>query len=135
MNDRISWKESYSVGNATLDAQHKNLLGICNRMTLCAEDSGIESFGEFHLILNDLAEYAATHFKTEEMYLMHVNYPHIGEQKSEHSAFSEQLAEFLYQATTGVIDKPALAQRIEAWWVDHILGSDMRYKSYLSADS
>lgn len=127
----LLWKESYSVGNATLDEQHKILLKLCNLISLCEQDNSPESLKSFHLILNDLADYADTHFRTEEELLIQANYRWVAEHIAEHLAYSEKLTEILYAATVGVIDKSGLARYLEKWWVDHILGSDMNYKSYL----
>lgn len=128
----LTWQESYSVGNAELDDQHKKLLQLCNRVSQCKQDNSPESISNFHLILNDLAAYANIHFRIEESMLAQAKYPLLDEQIKEHTAYSESIAEFLFSATMGMIDKDGLAQYLEIWWIKHILDSDMQYKSLLA---
>ncbi len=129
--DLSDWKPEYSVGNAILDSQHKKLLALCKRVG--NYDAEIDA-ANFHLILNELAEYADTHFKTEEYILGAVGYSELNEQKDEHEAYIERLTDFLYRATMGRLYRHALSEYLECWWIDHILQSDMKYKTFLKQE-
>jgi hemerythrin-like metal-binding protein len=131
MLDLLCWKNEYSVGNTTLDNQHKNLLKICKMISLYELDGSRESIGNYQSILNDLADYAGTHFHTEEEILTQANYPLIEDHAAEHMDYIDKLTDFLLSATHGVVDKQGLAQYLDAWWINHILESDMAYSHYL----
>lgn len=124
----LIWKDEYSVGNAELDAQHKKLMEICNRAQACLEQS---EAGDLHLILNELAEYAKYHFRTEERLLEECGCPQLDSQQKGHLAYEEQLVELMLEATSGVPDKVAIHRHVSDWWLHHILGSDRQYTSYL----
>ena len=72
----IEWKESFSVGNAEIDRQHRKLIAILNRahdtmMTGKYEDLstlGTEAVGE-------LIAYGKEHFAFEEAYMRQIGFP------------------------------------------------------------
>lgn len=132
MENNMGWNESYSVGNATLDNEHKKLLALCAQAAACMEDNSFEGISLFHSILNDLCLYADRHFQTEEAILARNAYPQLAQQRSEHEEYKAQLADFLFAATSGTIDKEGLHQYLSNWWQHHILESDMLYKEHLS---
>jgi hemerythrin len=129
------WLNSYSVGNETLDSQHKKLLKMCRKLRDCLTDNSKQGDALFHEILNDLAVYAEIHFSTEEKMLRKVNYPELDAHMAEHLEYFEWLAALSVAATKGHIDKETLRSRVADWWINHICESDMAYKSYLSVDT
>lgn len=133
MGYQMTWDERFSVGNATLDAEHRKLLALCAQAADCLEDDNREGRLLFHSILNELCVYAEQHFHTEEAILNQHNYPQLAEQRAEHLEYQTQLAEFLYAATTGTIDKVGLHRYLSDWWQHHILESDMLYKAHISS--
>jgi hemerythrin len=130
-----TWNQSYSVGHALLDAQHKDLLALCKQAGDCLDDESLESAEHFHVLLNDLAVYARKHFRAEEKILAQLGYPQLDEQKEEHEEYEIWLAETLLSATIGSADKVAVHLFLSAWWLRHILESDMRYSEFLKASN
>jgi hemerythrin len=133
MNSEVQWDDRYSVGNATLDLQHRKILELCARAIDCLDNDTDASDEQAHLILNELQSYVEIHFRTEEQILSACHYPKLAEQKAEHFEYSQQLAEFLYAATQGLIDKAGICLFLSAWWRGHILESDKQYSDYVRA--
>ncbi len=133
MPTELWWDESYSVGHVVLDNQHKKLLRACNELALCADEDSPSSNAEFHEILNDLSKYAREHFTTEEQILKDIEYPGLEAQVEEHFQYIEQLTRILTQATMGLLDKKGTLRFLLAWWKEHVLESDMQYKSFFTA--
>jgi len=133
MPELLQWNPSYSVGNRALDAQHQWMLELCNRAQVCELDETQESISTFHLILNELVDYARNHFLSEESFLRSIMSPLLGQQIAEHQEYNEKLTEFLFDATTGIIDKRALSIYLGRWWAKHILVSDMQYKKEIES--
>ena len=96
-------------------------------------DDSPEGIEEFHIVLNDLAAYAASHFRTEEALLKKCGYPRLEEQIAEHQEYETRLTEFLYSATCGFYNIAGLHQFLSAWWIHHILDSDMAYSDHVRA--
>lgn len=130
--NKFSWSANYSVGNEVLDRQHKQILDLCVQIRELNPGDGAYS-ERLHDILNEMSVYAINHFKTEEALLGQVGYPYMVEQKQEHFDYQEGLTNLLMESMTGVPDKEKLRVFLEDWWIDHILLSDMKYKSYFDA--
>lgn len=128
---RIKWEDRFSVGDATLDLQHRELLRLCGEAESCLHDDSLRGRERFHELLNDMAAFAARHFRAEEALLARCGYPDLASQEDEHAAYSEALTEFLFAALDGNLDRNGVHAYLGDWWVRHILDSDMRYKEYL----
>jgi hemerythrin-like metal-binding protein len=83
------WKDRFSVGIAELDAQHRGLLDLINKIGELADTRGTVNSSAFGA-LNEMIRYADNHFRTEEGYLQRYGYPGYREQKKEHDAFVER---------------------------------------------
>lgn len=123
-----TWNPSYSVGHPLLDEQHKKLLAICGRLNACSAETSEDSKWTFHELLNDLAEYAASHFRTEEALLQQHQYADLETHKNEHYAYEEHVALAAYEAISGNQRRAEACAFIQDWWLSHILESDMRYR-------
>jgi len=133
MPKTLSWDSSYSVGDVTLDNQHKVLMSLCNQLATCAGYSGEPADAIFLGILDELSTYAKEHFATEEAILQACDYPRIDTQKWDHSEYEKHVSETLADAKGGVLDKSGLQKLLSNWWNDHILISDMDYKRHVVA--
>lgn len=133
MPKKLSWNQNYSVGEPTLDAQHKKLLRLCNRLSTCPADNSATANTLFFEILADLSAYAREHFATEESILRACKYPRLATQEADHAEYERHVNEFLKAAETGMPDKSELQKLLSSWWKDHILISDMDYRNHVMA--
>jgi hemerythrin len=128
---RVQWDASYSVGNEVLDRQHQKLLSLCNDMAECIAADRQEALFRFHEILYQLTQYAREHFKTEENLLEKCGFSGLAAQFAEHGAYEEKMADWAFSATMDSIDMTEVQRYLAAWWRDHILLTDMQYKSLM----
>lgn len=133
MPTTLTWDSSYSVGNVALNNQHKHLMELCNQLAACIEDSKGQFSSRFIGILFDLTGYARRHFKYEESLLQACGYPRLSTQQADHEEYEKHVADALASAKAGTLDQAGLQQLLSNWWNDHILISDMDYRSYLLA--
>jgi hemerythrin len=127
----LAWKAHYSVGNALLDQQHRDVLATCARLAAHIDDNSDSGLNRIHGILHELTGCMETHFRTEEMLLTQHSYSNLAEHKREHDDFLARFADVLYAATIGVIDKAFLGQLLPEWWVRHLLEVDLSYRPFL----
>ena len=125
-----SWGPNLSVGNPELDRQHKKMLELA-RQTIELVESGSELRETFHRVLNDITDLAFQHFAAEEEVLARNGCPTLHEHKAEHDAYLEQLTRVLYQGSTGVDDRLALAQLMRDFTEHHLRETDLESKPYL----
>ncbi len=133
MPQMIEWKDGFSVGDPGMDRQHRRLLQLCNELAICAEDGAQGSDAAFHRILNELAIYARTHFADEEKLLDRTGYSDLASHRDDHGNYESDLTDFMFSACLGELDKPAVHRFVLAWWLRHILKSDMAYRDHLLA--
>ena len=65
--ETIIWNDSYSVGNESLDLQHKEVLSIISKLVV---NDGALAMSEISSeVLRDIRKYAKEHFEYEERLL------------------------------------------------------------------
>ncbi|MCG6535935.1 MAG: hemerythrin domain-containing protein, partial [Syntrophales bacterium LBB04] len=69
--ERITWDPKYSVCVELLDAQHRELFAIMNRLTDIYESGSKDLLP----VLQDLVKYVMDHFSAEDKILIKASYP------------------------------------------------------------
>jgi len=126
----IEWTEKYDLGIEHLDSQHKKLVNQINVLYDAMKiGKGKESLDE---ILNVLIDYTATHFKSEEILFNRFSYPDSDKHIAEHQKFVEEVTGFKKDFDNGrLMVSVQLMGFLKDWLINHILGSDMGYKSFM----
>jgi hemerythrin-like metal-binding protein len=125
------WDETYSVGIASIDAQHQRILKLVNRVMEAMEDGRTgQVIGD---VLQQLNDYALTHFTHEEDMLARHRYPDQAAQQTEHAHFSRTALGFHrdLQEKSETLNL-RVADFLTVWWKHHILEVDMRYGDYFA---
>ncbi len=131
MTDIIKWDESCRVGVEELDAAHRALFGIGNRMIHAVAENKGES--ESREVIDEMIEYAEKHFSREESLLQAVRYPRLAEHHAVHERLMNDIRLFKSQYIAGNVDGSAVASFLIEWIVDHIKKIDRGYSLFLTA--
>lgn len=129
------WLPEYSIGNQVLDAQHKKLLWLCHAAAYYLGNHKDDESERYKDLLHDLETFAREHLSTEEGILERIRYPALAEHRSEHQAFLARLSSFLQDVQLGQVHSEELLAWLNGWWLDHTLGTDKQYFSFISKDS
>ncbi|MCX6270747.1 MAG: bacteriohemerythrin [Bacteroidetes bacterium] len=126
----IEWEDSYNLGIEHLDNQHKGLVKQINILHAAMKiGKGKESLDE---ILKALINYTATHFKSEEELFFQYNFPDSKKHIAEHEKFVKEVLKFKEDFDKGrLMVSIDVLHFLKGWLINHILGSDMGYKSFL----
>lgn len=125
------WSESMSVGESRLDADHKALIRLINRLHDSLE-AGVESaaLGE---VFGRLISYTRFHFIREEKVMQACGYPQAEAHEEEHASFTRHIMEvrdrYARDADPALIRE--LLDYLKDWLSHHILIQDMAYKPYV----
>ncbi len=126
----IEWRDSFSVGVASLDDDHKRLIDIIRRV-----EEADKAGRSVQWVLEELRNYAEHHFRAEEELMTAVDFPDIDEHKLEHRAFVEWLTtvERTYNMSPDAHFHIAetVNDYLSKWLKHHILQIDMKYKDRL----
>ena len=115
------------IGITKIDAEHKKLFELIANTdsALKNNDNSIENA---LLLINELKQYAVSHFSHEEAYMESINDPELARQKKEHSTFIEKVNGYNFDDVTDVSAKAIILELLEylsKWLMGHILGSDI----------
>jgi hemerythrin len=121
--DFIEWNCDFELGIPELDAQHKTLVDLANR--LHAEIMKGSGRDEARRAISELFAYSATHFSDEEAYFQRFNFPSLERHSGEHASFTAQALDFEQRLASG---DPAKADEIllflKSWIRIHIQNDD-----------
>jgi hemerythrin len=127
----IQWNDSLSVHVAEIDQQHKKLIDMINELNDAMRGGkGKDILGK---IINNLINYTATHFKTEEKYFAQFGYPDTDNHQKEHAAFVQKVTGF-----KDGFEEKRLSLTIEVmnflsdWLKNHIMGTDKKYSPFFN---
>lgn len=134
----IKWNNSYSVGFAYIDNQHKKLVDIVNTFYDAVKKDGDADNTLPYSILNRLVSYAEEHFMDEELAMEQAGCP--DSLIAEHKAIHEELVKTIFEITQKITSSPdtsthaltEVGELLRKWLLEHILDEDMRYAPYVS---
>lgn len=134
----FAWKPEYSVGDQTLDDQHKELIRIMNDLYgLVNEPERAEQDDQIEFIFGNLAQYIMTHFSYEEQRMADAHYP--DEKLAAHRAEHYELIKTVrrYQANALENSREGLKELLPylygEWLIHHICEQDMEYRPFMEA--
>jgi len=121
----IEWKPEYSVGDPTIDHEHRELVDLVNTAAAaileCRPDTDIDrAFG-------DLFRAISAHFALEEEQMRRADYDELGAHKSDHERLLDELRD-LMDSTPAQPNATAerLTRALEAWFSNHFRIHDAR---------
>lgn len=129
MNTYVLWKDAYSVGEPSLDAQHKQILSIINDLYV-AIDAGREHDNRKKL-MDRLVTYTMTHFEHEERMMRACGFPDFDNHKVQHDQMRRYAAGL--SANASLVTSHDLLNFLKHWWTNHIRAEDQCYVPYLNA--
>ena len=138
----IVWRNAFSIGDPSIDANHRHLLVLIN-----AVENVLKIEQPLSLLLTALDEleaYTREHFAREELLMINLQYARYDGHKAAHLELIEQLndaakpirelGDGASQSTLAVPEdvRDNLIGLIRHWLVDHIIKEDMLLKPLLS---
>lgn len=128
----IAWQESYSLGNESVDVQHRQLFELLSdNISACLDGSSIEKLKQ---TLDFLVNYTVKHFYDEESLQVQYNYPDYKRHKQLHEDFKETVAgivhKFEEEGSTAELCND-LSIIVARWLVNHITREDKKIGEYL----
>ncbi|PVV19238.1 MAG: hypothetical protein B6D79_15345 [gamma proteobacterium symbiont of Ctena orbiculata] len=129
-NAAFVWDNSYTVGIAEIDRQHKALMDMANELKF--ELDGKRSIKTARRILKGLIDYTATHFSYEEQLMDQTNYNESKQHKKLHRKLVDDVMEYNERIEQG--DEKVLGELmvfIKGWLIEHIQKTDKKFGSHL----
>ena len=128
----IEWGPAFSVNVKEIDAQHRKLVELVNRLHAAIEtgSAGREGAG----ILNELIDYTIYHFGTEEKYFKEYGYPDSDLHRSIHEDLAKKVMAFKEKFDQGkAMLSYELLRFLKEWLTNHICVTDKKYSSFFNS--
>jgi hemerythrin len=127
----LSWNSTYSVGVASIDAQHMSLFDSLNEL------HGAMLHGKAKAVtgslLRNLLAYTRDHFSSEEALLARTGFPDLAQHRRHHQELTEQVAGYLERFDRGEAALSIhLMTFLREWLANHILREDRAYSAWLA---
>ena len=129
--DLVAWHDSYSVGFAPIDDQHKKLVAMINDLMQDCKKGGAVEKASFMLISDKAIEYAKIHFTDEELFLSKALYPDLAAHKKEHFNFLFEVVNIVSEVEAGRTTPLDMVRFLRNWLMDHIAVSDLKFAPHL----
>jgi len=114
----ITWRDEFSVGDAEVDYEHRELIELINSLHESAQSGAgrtavIEALGEIYAQI-------ASHFALEEKMMRVTRYPAYPEHKEDHETLLDDLRDIMDEVEDdGEYDEARLSTDLERWFSDH----------------
>lgn len=132
---RVTWTNEFKLGLPAIDADHRELLDLCNEFLEAAQAD--RAITDLAIILDRLIQRTRAHFLAEERLLDRHGYPGFAIHKAEHERLLAQAATLKarYSETHQGDDLRHLtvetADFLQTWLLDHICTNDRPYRPFL----
>jgi hemerythrin len=122
----FSWKNSYSIGNTIVDAEHQELFMIASEAFKNTPSN--EKKRKVFQTLNSLFKYFEKHFKNEEDYMKSLKYDKLEEHKKLHVEIMISLSTIIKNSISMDVEdiQEELSKFIEVSLVNHIVQEDKK---------
>jgi len=133
----FEWKADYSVGDAVIDDQHRQLLAILNELADALHGTAAPDRGGARAVFEDLAAYVTGHFAYEERRIADAGYPkeQVTAHRNEHNSLVRKLQEFqkVFRRDGTDVLEDLMPFVYGDWLIHHICDTDRDFMPYLSA--
>jgi hemerythrin-like metal-binding protein len=129
MMPALPWSQEYRINVEVLDAQHRRLATLVERMSeQLAADRTTDAAEE---TLSELLRVTRLHFATEEELMLKYGFPGYAEHRAEHKRLLFEL-ETLLAAVADSQDGDAKRDVDEHWVLQHLLSQDAELGAFLN---
>ena len=121
----VTWKDSYKIGDATIDEQHQELFRRVANIIAAISHQG-QALGVMRL-----CQYTRTHFSHEEELMRRVNYPDIDSHIRQHQSLISRLDQISLSIANETMVKADLEAFVADWFLKHIAAVDQKLADYV----
>ena len=128
----LEWKDDYSVGVPAVDHEHRELIGLVNRLHQALASGRPEI--EVAEIFGDLFRAISSHFALEERFMREHGYDQAAQHKADHERLLDELRDIMDDHRDRQDHSvKRLTASLDAWFTNHFKTHDARLHSRLGA--
>ena len=130
----IAWSDSYRLGNAQVDSQHRTLFELLSKLVSACQD-GTDTV-TLQETLEFLANYTVLHFNDEESLQIQYNYPDFPRHKQLHEDFKDTVGIFVqdFRKNGSSEELSKIVNKIVVrWLINHIQQEDKKIGRHIDS--
>lgn len=124
----IEWQERFSLNNEKIDAQHKELFRLANRVNQLDDITTTKE--ELAALFKEFFNYMKEHFAEEEAYMQRIEYPYADQHKKMHAHIIKEVTTILKEKKTIHSLSESMKYIAHKWQVEHILEHDVKIERW-----
>jgi hemerythrin len=110
----IEWQDSYSLGDAEIDAQHQTLFALVNTLLAATEKAHLTE------AVANLYKHTRDHFLHEEAIMRRMDYPGLQTHVEQHNTLLSKLGQASELITNYSLNMAHLESFLAAWLIKHM---------------
>lgn len=130
----MMWKESYNIGIAKVDQQHRQLFDMIEGLFEIINTNSPNIVNECNKAIDFLKDYVVKHFRDEEEYLESVQYEEIEKHKKIHRDFIRTVLDYekkMHESNYDLATVKQFSGMLATWLIYHVVGEDRKYVEQL----
>jgi hemerythrin len=126
----IKWLDAYALGIPEIDGDHRTIVVLMQMISDAATSPDRE---RIEMLFDRVIAFARSHFKREEFFLRHWNYPDV----LDHAKYHQDLVTRAEKAKHACLDLQQSTAFVEccnslvSFIVDDVIRGDLKFKSFL----
>lgn len=129
MGTILEWTAEFELGVTGVDAQHRELVELVNRLRVCmGQCIGREEISD---ILAALVRHTEEHFGEEERMMADAGYPALSDHRANHQAFACRIRDIRRRHHEGQLIEFSNLTLIRGWLVEHMQRADRDFGDFL----
>lgn len=130
--DWIKWDHTLELGHEAMDADHRQLVALVNKLANAVVDNlGKEAY---NALLDDLFARAKAHFRMEEQLMAADSYPYAEVHCAEHARLIEDALDYRAKFDASAEPSISLLYFFDQWLTRHIFASDIDLANFLAGN-
>jgi len=126
----IDWHEEYSVGIASVDHEHREMINLIN--TVYDNLSSNASKDQIEDFLGEIYTKISAHFALEEKIMKTQRYDEYQDHKEDHEKLLDEIRDIMdFYETDDYFSDKDLADQLERWFSEHFRTRDARFLKHL----
>jgi hemerythrin len=126
----LQWKPSFTLGIASVDTEHRDMINTINRVYATLEDEGSEA--EVNRVLGEIHAQISAHFALEERLMRAASYAEYAQHKDSHEQLLDQIRDLMDSFSADpVAGRTQLQESLSNWFGVHFASFDARLHTHL----
>jgi hemerythrin len=126
----LQWKPSFTLGIASVDTEHRDMINTINRVYATLEDEGSEL--QVNRVLGEIHAQISAHFALEERLMRAAGYAEYAQHKDSHEQLLDEIRDLMDSFSADpVAGRTQLQESLSNWFGVHFSTFDARLHTHL----